>query len=119
MGRARRAGRSVRSFQRWVGGLAPRRVKWSNCCCLGIGLVLGACLLLTVAGIASAQTPAPTATTMTATPAPVVQAQPVVVVGYGQGSRGVEQGILAAVLIFGTMIVTLLFYTFIAGGGRR
>ncbi len=115
MGRARRVARSGRSRLRW---LSMPRWKASNCGCLLLGVVLGACLLVTVAGVASAQTPvATTAPAPATTPGPgVVAAQPVVIVGYGEGARGVEQALLAVVLIVGTLEVITLFYILVSGG---
>ncbi len=108
MGRVRLAGRSGRLYRNW----RFPRLRVTNCACLLIGMLLGACLLLGVAGVASAQTPVPTTA---ATPAPGVVAQPVVVVGYGQGSRGVEQALLAVVFIGMTLIVLELFYLLLSG----
>lgn len=78
---------------------------------LVVGFLLGVLFSAPVA----AQTPTPVpAPAPTAAPAPAVIAQPVVVVGYGQGARGVEFAILA-VLVFGLFFlwVTLFYGVFV------
>lgn len=114
--------------------------KYLRNCLAVVGLLTLGCACLAVLGsAASAQgptavvpapttAPAPPAATAgpqaTAGPAPApttvgtIQAVPVVIRGYGEGARGVEYGILAAVLIFGMMEVWLLFGIFFVSGRR-
>ncbi len=74
---------------------------------LAVAFLLGVLLVAPV----GAQTPTPgPGPAPTAAPAPAVIAQPVVVVGYGEGARGVEFAQLG-VLVFGIFFIWVtLFY---------
>ncbi len=78
-------------------------------CALAVVELLVSVLLLAfgLGSPVSAQTPTPVPV---ATAAPGVIAQPVVVVGYGQGARGVDLAVLAVLFCgFGAVILLLLF----------
>ncbi len=77
------------------------------CAVLACALLLALVLVGPVSSQAGTPTPAPSPAP---TAAPAVIAQPVVVVGYGEGARGVDLAILAVLFCgFGAVILVLLF----------
>ncbi len=92
-------------------GKYPRVWSW-----LGLVQLVAAVYMVAIVTAApvSAQTPTP-APVVVSTPAPGIIAQPVVVVGYGEGARGVDYAILAAVIGLGGACLFLLLFMFLGG----